>query len=132
MTTELIIQLFSVIISTVSIIVTVIYSIKSLNNSNKQAQQQRENSFYAEYTRRYQDIFMNMPDDIYNGTVEIDERTKRYIRVYYNLCSEEYQLWQKGFVKKEVWGLWVGGMQIETNHKIFHDAWNALKERIQY
>ena len=29
---------------------------------------QRKLQMYAEYTRRYQDIFMKMPDDIYNGT----------------------------------------------------------------
>lgn len=28
---------------------------------------QRKLQMYAEYTRRYEDLFRNMPDDIYNG-----------------------------------------------------------------
>lgn len=89
---------------------------------------QRKLQMYAEYTRRYQDIFMNMPDDIYNGTAEIDERTKKYMRFYFDLCSEEYHLWQEGFVKNKVWELWVEGMQIETDREIFHQAWDAIKK----
>ena len=88
---------------------------------------QRKLEMYAEYTRRYQDIFMKMPDDIYNGTAPIDERTKKYMRFYFNLCSEEYHLWQSKFVKDNVWELWMEGMQIETDHEIFHKAWEAIK-----
>lgn len=117
---EVIIQMATLIIAVLAIVL-----------SQWSDRKQRKLQMYAEYTRRYQDIFMNMPDDIYNGTAEIDERTKRYMRLYYSLCSEEYQLWQQGFVKEGVWELWVDGMQIETsqkNYKIFHDAWNAIKK----
>ena len=89
---------------------------------------QRKLQMYAEYTRRYQDIFMKMPDDIYNGTASIDERTKKYMRFYFDLCSEEYHLWQGKFVKDSVWELWVEGMQIETEREIFHKAWEAIKK----
>ena len=88
---------------------------------------QRKLQMYAEYTRRYQDIFLNMPDDIYNGTAEIDERTKKFMRFYFDLCNEEYHLWQEGFVKNKVWQLWVEGMQIETKREIFQKAWGAIK-----
>jgi len=53
---------------------------------------------FAEYTRRYQDIFLNMSDDIYDGTAKVDTRTKRYMRLYFDLCSEEYQLWKGNVV----------------------------------
>ena len=89
---------------------------------------QRKLQMYAEYTRRYQDIFMNMPDDIYTGKAAIYERTKKYMRLYFDLCSEEYHLWRQGFVKDKVWELWVEGMQIETDHDIFHNAWDAIKK----
>ena len=88
---------------------------------------QRKLEMYAEYTRRYQDIFMKMPDDIYTGKATIDERTKKYMRFYFDLCSEEYHLWQERFVKDSVWELWMEGMQIETDHEIFHKAWDAIK-----
>lgn len=89
---------------------------------------QRKLQMYADYTRRYQDIFMKMPDDIYDGTAAIDERTKKYMRFYFNLCSEEYHLWKNKNVKKGVWEMWVEGMQIETEREIFHKAWDVIKK----
>lgn len=89
---------------------------------------QRKLEMYAEYTRRYEDLFRNMPDDIYNGTTVIDDRTKKHMRFYFNLCNEEYHLWQDGFIKEKVWELWVEGMQIETQPTIYKNAWDAIKK----
>lgn len=99
------IQLGILVVAIASIVVTHIMDAK-----------QRKLQMFAEYTRRYQDIFMNMPDDIYNGTAKIDTRTKRYMRLYFDLCSEEFHLWQNKEVPDEVWNLWVEGMQIACNH----------------
>lgn len=90
------IQLGILVVAIASIVVTHIMDAK-----------QRKLQMFAEYTRRYQDIFMNMPDDIYNGTAKIDTRTKRYMRLYFDLCSEEFHLWQNKEVPDEVWNLWV-------------------------
>jgi hypothetical protein len=89
---------------------------------------QRKLQMYADYTRRYQDIFMKMPDDIYDGAAAIDERTKKYMRFYFNLCSEEYHLWKDKNMKNDVWEMWVEGMQIETEREIFHKAWDVIKK----
>lgn len=89
---------------------------------------QRKLQMYAEYTRRYEDLFRNMPDDIYNGTAVIDDRAKKHMRFYFNLCNEEYHLWKEGFVKDKVWKLWVEGMQIETEPSIYKNAWDVIKK----
>lgn len=88
---------------------------------------QNKLTMFAEYTRRYQDIFMNMPDDIYSGDVPMDERTKRYMRLYFDLCSEEYHLWRHNVIPNKVWELWKEGMQIATDSPIYKEAWNAIK-----
>lgn len=91
------------------------------------ANRQSKLQMFAEYTRRYQDIFMNMPDDIYNGTAKVDTRTKRYMRLYFDLCSEEYHLWREKVVPDKVWNLWLEGMQIACNHRIYKNSWDAIK-----
>ena len=110
------IQLGILVVAIASIVVTHIMDAK-----------QRKLQMFAEYTRRYQDIFMNMPDDIYNRTAKIDTRTKRYMRLYFDLCSEEFHLWQNKEVPDEVWNLWVEGMQIACNHKIYKNSWDVIK-----
>ena len=59
-----IIQLGILIVAVAAIIYTQI-------NANKQNRLQ----MYAEYTRRYQDIFLKMPDDIIDGTAKVDAIT---------------------------------------------------------
>lgn len=90
------IQLGILVVAIASIVVTHIMDAK-----------QRKLQMFAEYTRRYQDIFMNMPDDIYNRTAKIDTRTKRYMRLYFDLCSEDFHLWQNKEVPDEVWNIWL-------------------------
>lgn len=104
-----------------------IVAIVSIFVTQQRDAKQRKLQIFAEYTRRYQDIFMNMPDDIYNGTAKIDTRTKRFMRLYFDLCSEEYHLWQDGTVPDNVWQLWLEGMQIACNHQIYKNSWDAIK-----
>lgn len=91
------------------------------------ANKQNRIQMFAEYTRRYQDIFMNMPDDIYDGTAKVDNRTQRYMRLYFDLCSEEYHLWKEKVVPDKVWNLWVEGMQIACNQQIYKNSWDVIK-----
>lgn len=104
-----------------------IAAIISICISQKMDIKQRKLEMFAEYTRRYQDIFMNMPDDIYNGEAKVNARTMRYMRLYFDLCSEEYHLWQDKIIPPKVWRLWVEGMQITCNHKIYKRSWDAIK-----
>ena len=79
-----------------------IAAIVSICISQMRDARQRKLEMFAEYTRRYQDIFMNMPDDIYNGMAKVDNRTQRYMRLYFDLCSEEYHLWKEKVVPDKV------------------------------
>lgn len=92
------------------------------------ANRQNKLQMYAEYTRRYQDIFLKMPDDIIDGTAKEDVITKKYMRLYFDLCSEEYHLWKDKAIDDDVWKLWVEGMQIECTPPLFKQSWDALKD----
>ena len=88
---------------------------------------QNQLQMFAEYTRRYQEIILNMPDDIYSGEARVDERTKRYMSLYFDLCSEEYHLWKEGGIPDNVWNIWLEGMQIACKQRIYKNSWDAIK-----
>lgn len=105
------------------LLVAVITIICSQINERKQSKLM----MFAEYTRRYQDIFLSMPDDIYSGNAPVDARTKKYMRLYFDLCSEEYHLWVQGVIPNKTWDIWKEGMQIAVHHQIYRKSWDAIK-----
>ena len=81
--------------------------------------------FFTEYTRRYQELMLNMPKDIdtssiYNKDIDI------YMRLYFDLCSEEYYLHSEGVIDNKVWGLWVDGISTAMNKQKYKTAWILL------
>lgn len=83
---------------------------------------------FAEYTRRYQDIVLNMPDCIFDGLPIMYDKAERYMRLYFDLCSEEFYLWKAGAIPSSVWMLWKEGMVMETRKDIYMMAWEKLRE----
>ncbi len=88
---------------------------------------QRRYMLYSEYTKRYQDFFMKIPDEVYEGVASLDVNTIRYIRIYFDLCSEEYHLMKAKEITEDVWTLWVEGMQTALANDIYVEAWEKLK-----
>ena len=89
---------------------------------------QRRYMLYSEYTKRYQDFFMKIPDDVYEGVASLDVNTIRYMRIYFDLCSEEYHLMKAKEITEDVWALWVEGMQIALANDFYVEAWQRLKD----
>ena len=75
--------------------------------------------FFAEYTRRYQDIILRMPKD-HNDPLWLN-----YMQLYFDLCSEEYYLRGKGIIDNDVWDLWVDGMEFAMRKLSFKRAWQG-------
>ena len=100
-------------------VITIVYT---------QYKDRRQNKIlmFSEYTRRYQEILINMPESIFNGTEHINAKTQMYMRLYFDLCSEEYHLWRKGMIPNQIWEMWKEGMQITTNRPIYKKAWKDL------
>mgnify|MGYP006988973092 FL=1 len=97
-------------------------------SENKHLREQTRNDFFERYTKRYQDIILAMPDDVYNGTAELDGKTLKYVQLYFDLCNEEYYLYKRGYIPEDIWTNWFGGMVImTTNHALFANCWDKLK-----
>ncbi len=97
-------------------------------------QKQLQLNFFSEYTRRYQEITLNLPESInednfdYSSlTPEVKDKTMRYMRAYFDLCSEEYFLKRKGNIDNETWLEWETGMKFAFSKSAFQQAWGMLQ-----
>lgn len=88
-----------------------------LEHSREMQEKQARELFFAEYTKRYQDIILHMPID------DNDRQMLKCLRLYFDLCSEEYHLYKKGLIDEDVWKLWGEGMQEAMKRQSFRDAW---------
>ena len=88
---------------------------------------QRRLSMFAEYTKRYQDIILSMPDNVYIGVGDLDAISLKHLQLYFDLCSEEYHLWKHGIVPNHIWKLWSEGMRITMQNPVYQKAWDKLR-----
>ena len=102
--------------------------------SNRQSRMQ---SFLI-YTQRYQDILINLPIGVEskNFTLDKDEKERehmlRWLRAYFDLCSEEYHLHKTGLIQKKVWNLWEAGMKDSLQKPAFVEAWKEIQANNYY
>ncbi|OHB19944.1 MAG: hypothetical protein A2666_03785 [Parcubacteria group bacterium RIFCSPHIGHO2_01_FULL_47_10b] len=96
-------------------------------------------NMFAEYTWRYQEIFLNLPinimaKDFSLAKLKESERPHilKYLRVYFDLCSEEYFLHRKGHLDEDVWKEWCEGMRILFSRPAFRDGWKKLNFDMEY
>ena len=118
-------------------VITVVMSIIAITYQNRgltkqlmritelQEKQARE-SFFAEYTRRYQEIILNTPDD------KNHPQWSRFVLLYFDLCSEEFHLNNKGLIDEHVWRLWQEGMKQMMKNPDYRMAWKTQSTKHYY
>ena len=68
-----------------------------------------------------------MPDSMYTSVAKAtDPNVNRYMRLYFDLCSEEYHLHEKELISKDVWQMWIDGIRQNFKQQIYKDAWRSL------
>lgn len=97
-------------------------------------QKQLQLNFFSEYTKRYQEITLNLPESINRDDFDYDslgpevrDKTLRYMRAYFDLCSEEYFLKRKNHIDDETWKEWKTGMEFAFSKTAFREAWKLLQ-----
>ena len=121
------VQMGLLIVAILTVIASSYWSAKAIKETQKLAKRQYEFQFFADYTKRYQDLILKMPANldttsVFNRDVDI------YMRLYFDLCSEEYYLHTKGVIDSVVWGLWTEGIQMALKKKNYKTAWELLAE----
>lgn len=109
------------IIAISAILVTILVNAFQIKQNTKQLKLQ----FFSEYTSRYQNILLNLPVNIFSEEFQIkklnpeDQQSMyKYLRMYFDLCSEEFYLSREKKVAQKVWKEWEQG--ILYNFKIKH------------
>lgn len=89
---------------------------------------------FIEYTKRYQEIILNFPENINEQNFSFDavsqeekSKTMRYMRAYFDLCFEEFTLHEKKFIDNDLWSIWRGGMEGAFSKSAFKQAWETIK-----
>ena len=68
-----------------------------------------------------------MPDEVIEGTAKAEGATLKYMQLYFDLCGEEFHLYQNGLVPDDVWNIWKEGMEIITRVDLYKKSWDRLK-----
>jgi len=129
------IALIGHIIASAALLIAAVSLIIQMRSSAKQTQLQN----FIEYTRRYQEILLNLPIGISRPDYDLnaqDETQKqnalKYLRAYFDLCAEEYWLDSHGYFEKEIWQLWRNAMKSKMQKKAFKDAWDTFRNDIHH
>lgn len=93
-------------------------------------------SIYSDYTKRYAEIIRGFPERINEPDFSIKslppekrEETMRHIRLYFDLCYEEFSLYHTyKRIKEKLWKDWREGIEAAMSKKSFQDAWKQIRE----
>ena len=122
-------NILTISVAAVTMAVTATIAVIQMRKTARQAMQQNRIAIFTEYTRRYHDLMNHIPEDIFKGESELDERTKKYLRLYFDLCSEEYYLNRRqDLIPVQVWQYWQDGMRTMMGNELYQQCWEVLKK----
>ena len=113
------------VVAIITVIVSSVWNWITLSNNRKESERLRKFRFFAEYTKRYQDLILNMPEKIDTSSV-FNKDVNVYMRLYFDLCSEEFYLHSQGVIDDNVWQLWTEGIQTAMCFRNYLTAWKLL------
>jgi hypothetical protein len=118
------------LVSIIGVFITAIALLFTVRSFQKQLQL----NFFSEYTKRYQEITLNFPESINEDDFDFDsldkdqrDKTLRYMRAYFDLCSEEYFLKRRKNIDQATWDEWETGMKFSFSKTAFLKAWKMLQ-----
>jgi len=128
-------QVWANVISSGIGVVAIVGLIIQSHSTRKQVKLQN----FVEYTKRYQEVVLNFPENINEDNFTFDSleeelrsKTMRYMRAYFDLCFEEYTLHDMKFIDKDLWKIWKGGMKVAFSKPAFQQAWKTIKQDTEF
>lgn len=89
---------------------------------------------FLEYTKRYDDILQSFPKEYREGKFseesELPEQSDNLTRCvlrYLNLCSEEFYLWRRGYLSRDIWNIWRDEIERTISSPLFRREWTTLQ-----
>jgi hypothetical protein len=95
---------------------------------------QTNTQIFLEYTKRYNEIMESFPPEARPARLSLEGKMPDHseglsiaILRYLNLCSEEYYLCERGYLSKELWGIWEDELKRTLNSPLFVREWKGLR-----
>jgi len=92
---------------------------------------------YSDYTKRYQEIIGRFPEDINDAGFELHGRSDydqvmRAMRMYFDLCFEEWHLHRQKLIGAAIWSVWDAGLKTALSKPAFAQAWTVVMNSSDY
>lgn len=111
----------------IGVIVASVGILYAANQNNEHRRWQN----YNEMNLRYSDLYDSMPDKVAKDSgvefSKLPEESKRWVRQYFDLYSEEFWLYQKKLIPKEMWT-----ERIDVGVKVNLDQYPVMIKGYQY
>lgn len=118
----------STVIAILSLMGTSVFAIITLRSEAAENRKLHKLTIFSEYTKRYNDIMLHMPEEIFAQETKLTKETHKYARLYFNLCSEEFYLKEHGLIDAEIWNNWNDGIITRMKSPVVQAEWNTFRE----
>jgi hypothetical protein len=88
---------------------------------------------FTELNQRYDEICKDFPEEAWNSRFNLDTILPPASRAltlcalrYLNLCSEEFYLYKRKYIRPQVWQIWEGEMLRSLRSPLFRREWKIL------
>lgn len=107
---------------------------KAQKNEEENVRKARLFATYFEYNKRFAEILMRVPSKYIEDqkVADNDMDFDKIMRVYFNLCQEEYYLNEAKLLEEAIWKAWMQGMKNYMKKAAFEDAWRRLGDSPSY
>jgi hypothetical protein len=89
---------------------------------------------FVEYTKRYEQVMLSYPEGLRDTRLdsmgvpppESPELTVAILR-YLNLCSEEFYLWERGYLSGDIWRIWESEIRRTLASPLYRREWRKVQ-----
>jgi len=120
--TETIFTVASILIA----IVTFIWGVRSYQN-------QMNAQLFLEFTKRFEEVMQSFPKNAWPNRLDIkgtpppkSKALSLSVLRYLNLCSEEFYLCKKGWLRQDIWQIWENELVRTLQTPLFIREWKEL------
>ena len=93
---------------------------------------------FLEYTSRYELIMSSFPAEARSARLDLsghppeqsEDLTTAVLR-YLNLCSEEFYLWKRKYLARDIWNIWESELQKTLQSKLLLREWESLRREFE-
>ena len=113
--------------------VSIVIAAFSLWQSSKYNRRQWNFNAFTHYTKRYDDIMGEFPNQGYTLRFDLEhpvtsnQEVRLAVLKYLNMTSEEYYLWRDKYLDEKVWQIWVPEIKRTLKTPLFQREWQHLK-----